>query len=274
MDEFSALPLGISSGTITAAPLSPRTYQLAQAHGVRAIEIGYEHTGPALVEAASWQSLAAATRLAQPPIWSVHLPYQPQRDLSALDEDQRRTAAEHAVQGLQLARDLGAGLAVLHASQDPIVPGSRGTRLDRARASLEELTRAARARHLRLAVETMPPQWLPAGLDEAHFLVDHLDPTVTGYCLDPNHANLTGDLGSIIKGLGPRMWSVHLSDNDGLEQRHWMPGQGIIDWPAFIAALQAANYRGPLIYELDPHPEGAEECLREIGANYQALFQQ
>lgn len=74
--------------------------------------------------------------------------------------------------------------------------------------------------NLRLALEMMPPERLPADVAEALDMVEGLDPHMVAFCLDTNHANLTGDLPEIVHTLGPRFWNVHISDNDGLKERH------------------------------------------------------
>jgi sugar phosphate isomerase/epimerase len=204
-------------------------------------------------------------------VWSLHAPYQPQRDLSVLDEERRQVAVQHAGAAFQLANRLGAQLVVIHGSQEPLASSERAARGAQVRKSLAELVPQAKRWQVRLALEMMPPEWLPAGVDEAFDIVKGLDPAVIGFCLDTNHANLTGDLSTIVRALGARIWNIHLSDNDGVKQRHWMPFQGVIDWPALIEALRAVNYVGPLHYELDPHPAGPERGLTEIAWNFERL---
>jgi len=144
--------------------------------------------------------------------------------------------------------------------------------LQAARRSLVALQEIARQQSLRLLVETMPPAWIPADLDEAFALVEGLDDEWVGFCLDTNHANLKGDLVEIVRALGQRLWSVHLSDNDGIDQRHWLPLRGVIDWRAVLAALDEIAYAAPLFYELDPHPEGPERGVAAIAANFAQLL--
>lgn len=50
-----------------------------------------------------------------------------------------------------------------------------------------------------------------------------------------------------------------------------MPFQAVIDWKAFMVSLCEVNYTGPLVYELDPHPAGARQCLQEINENFARL---
>jgi sugar phosphate isomerase/epimerase len=205
------------------------------------------------------------------PVVALHAPYRPGRDLSLLDEEQRAGAVQRAEEALALGRRLGAGLVVLHASEEPIPEEQRPQRRERARRSLEHLQEEARCLDLRLAVETMPPEWIPARLEEVLELMEGLDPEVVGCCLDTNHSNLNGKLDEFASALGRRLWHVHLSDNDGRQQRHWMPTRGVIDWGAFLEALDKIEYSGLLVYELDPHPDGPERGLREIEENFAQL---
>jgi sugar phosphate isomerase/epimerase len=264
--------LGVSTSIFPGKSISEQEYALLGQYSIASVEIGYEQAGPALSDASLRKNLVALVQDAQPPVFSLHAPYQPYRDLSFLDEKRRLAAVGYAEEALELASKLGAKVVTIHGSQDPIAEGTRADRRAQARRSLADLVPKARALNLRLALETMPPEWLPAGVDEAFDMVQDLDPEVVGFCLDTNHANLTGDLSGIVHALGPRLWNVHLSDNDGHKQQHWMPFKGVIDWKAFLAALDEVDYRGPLHYELDPHPDGPEQSLQDIKRNFEQLL--
>jgi sugar phosphate isomerase/epimerase len=70
-------------------------------------------------------------------------------------------------------------------------------------------------------------------------------------CLDPNH--LLGESHSaLINALAGKIVTTHISDYDFLEERHWMPGEGKIDWPRLVAALKEVGYSGPFLYEISP----------------------
>ena len=264
--------LGVSSSIFPGLFISEQEYALLARHQIEAVEIGYEQAGPALSDPGLYDKLVALLQDAHPPVFSLHAPYKPYRDLSFLDEERRLAAVRYAEEALELASLLGAKLVTIHGSQNPISADKRADRRAQARRSLADLVPKAQSLNLRLALEMMPPEWLPAGVAEAFDMVEGLDPEVVGFCLDTNHANLTGDLSEIVHALGPRIWNVHLSDNDGLKQRHWMPFKGVIDWKAFLAALDEVNYTGPLHYELDPHPAGPEQGLREVEENFKRLL--
>jgi len=263
--------LGVSTGIFSGSTLYREDYTLLSRHPIASVELGYEHVGPALDDPHRRDQLSALVRHGHPPVRSLHAPYCPERDISVLDEESRRRAVAHFEATFELSAELEIDLVVLHASQEPLAADRRPARCVQARRSLDCLASRARSLGLRLAVETMPPEWLPAGLDEIAALTRDLDGDTIGFCLDTNHANLTGDLPAIIRALGPRLWNVHISDNDGVQQRHWLPFRGVIDWPALVSSLAAVRYAGPLVYELDPHPAGPGRVLAEIEVNFAHL---
>ena len=52
-----------------------------------------------------------------------------------------------------------------------------------------------------------------------------------------------------MRNLPPRIRSFHLSDYDGIDEAHWIPGTGIIDWPSVMAAVRAIRHDVILILE-------------------------
>ena len=40
-----------------------------------------------------------------------------------------------------------------------------------------------------------------------------------------------------------------MSDYDRKNERHWLPGEGVIDWTELLSALVESGYEGPFIYE-------------------------
>jgi sugar phosphate isomerase/epimerase len=57
------------------------------------------------------------------------------------------------------------------------------------------------------------------------------------------------DPADLIHAMDSRLTTVHLSDYAPNRPRHLPPGQGVLDWPAILRALQNVSYGGPLIIE-------------------------
>ena len=72
-----------------------------------------------------------------------------------------------------------------------------------------------------------------------------------GICMDVNHASpRTADVPAIINRLAPRINSFHISDTDGIDECHWFPGQGIVDWPACMREIKSMDRDVLLILEV------------------------
>jgi len=94
---------------------------------------------------------------------------------------------------------------------------------------------------------------------------------VVGFCLDVNHSNLNADPVTYIDTLGTRIIAVHISDNDGVRQRHWIPGEGVVDWTALAVALRRNGVIAPLMYEVEPEVE-LDISIPLLRENFEQLF--
>jgi sugar phosphate isomerase/epimerase len=71
-----------------------------------------------------------------------------------------------------------------------------------------------------------------------------------GFTFDSFQAGESGvDPTALIHAMAARLTTVHLSDYTPGGPRHVLPGEGILDWPSILVALQAVGYAGPLILE-------------------------
>lgn len=68
-------------------------------------------------------------------------------------------------------------------------------------------------------------------------------------CFDVNHL-LVDNHRDFIKGVGDKIVSLHLSDYDFVDEKHWLPGEGKIDWKELIGLLKSINYTGPFMNEV------------------------
>jgi sugar phosphate isomerase/epimerase len=75
-----------------------------------------------------------------------------------------------------------------------------------------------------------------------------IDPRL-GVCFDTNHL-LGEEAVSFIHRLGTKIVTTHVSDYDFVDERHWLPGEGRLNWVTLIQALRAIDFRGVWMYEL------------------------
>ncbi|MQY78678.1 MAG: hypothetical protein GH151_05700 [Bacteroidetes bacterium] len=83
--------------------------------------------------------------------------------------------------------------------------------------------------------------------------------------------------------VGNLIVTVHMSDYDGIDERHWLPGDGIINWTNVISELVKNEYQGPFMFETsrrnpallttnEPvkklNSKDITDCFQELKSNY------
>lgn len=187
-------------------------------------------------------------------IFSFHLPFYPGRwlDPSTPDEAAREDCISLLKRMLDYAATAGAKVAVIHPSGEPHTEEERPDRIARSKRSLAELCEYAADLGLRLAVENLPRTCLGRDSGEMLELVSADERLVI--CFDTNHL-LSEDPVDFIRKCGHKIVTLHVSDYDLLDERHWLPGEGTANWPAMVAALREVGYSGPWNYEVGSEPD-------------------
>jgi sugar phosphate isomerase/epimerase len=111
-------------------------------------------------------------------------------------------------------------------------------------ALLERLVRHAKNGGVRIAVENTKSN----GIMEK--ILSEIEDPALGLCFDTSHDNLHAlHKFELMEKHGNRLLCLHISDNDGLADDHWIPFQGKIDWDDFIEKLPK-GYDGVLNLEV------------------------
>lgn len=186
-------------------------------------------------------------------IWSYHLPFWPfeEWDPCSFDEEKReRTLAMHKTH-LQRAAQLGASVAVIHPSAEPNLPEHRTRLMEFAKQHLQRLADNAASLGITVAVENLPRTCL--GKDSSDMLQLLQADERLRVCYDTNHL-LTENATHFIRAVGDNIITVHISDYDFLNEKHWLPYEGDINWVELVTALEEVGYTGPFMYEVASEP--------------------
>jgi len=119
--------------------------------------------------------------------------------------------------------------------------------------SLADIAEFARRYDMRIAIEPADKYEtdLVPTCAEALKLIGELRYANLGVVLDNGHAHVVGESAvEAVQMLGPRLFHVHIDDNNGLRDQHLVPGEGTFEFPPFITALHKAGYDGFLAAEL------------------------
>lgn len=181
-------------------------------------------------------------------IWSLHLPFYP---FDKLDIS-KKSLADYTVKYLSdiilKASKIGIDKFIIHASGEPIEENDRQDRMETAKKSLRELCEVAKGVNAIICVEDLPRTCLGRSSDDIiELLSAHKDLRA---CFDTNHL-LNEDNIDFIKKVGDKIVSLHVSDYDFINERHWLPGEGKNDWQGILKALKEINYSGIWLYEID-----------------------
>ena len=195
----------------------------------------------------------------------THGPWRfPPRDLTPEDRAER---FDKMVRSLEGTAAVGAPVMAIH----NIMPF--GTEADPEPERFLELNREffsallAKAREygVVVALENMPFPRLTLSTPEQvlNFVREFSDPFFR-VCLDTGHAAVFGlNPGDAVRQIGAEYLAcLHVHDNDGRHDFHWLPYFGVIDWADFSRALGEIGFCGTLSLETNVRgsiPSGARE---------------
>lgn len=180
-------------------------------------------------------------------LWSYHLPYDPFEEIDISAPELCKKTIEYFKELINKASAIGIDKFIVHPSGEPIEEGERAERLKCSKASLYELVAYAKQKQVTIAVEDLPRSCLGRNSEELLKLTD-VDESLR-ICFDTNHL-LGEDIADFIRAVGKRIVTTHISDYDFVNERHWLPGEGRLDWQAVARELKNAGYNGVWLYEI------------------------
>ncbi|SDG30693.1 sugar phosphate isomerase/epimerase family protein [Desulfosporosinus hippei] len=179
---------------------------------------------------------------------NLHVPYNDSSEMWSENKSLRSGFIQRHIRWLQDCADYEIPMMVMHLTEGYTTPEPN----DFGAESMFELVRVAENLGVTIAIENTRRN------DNVPYLLSKIPSGSLGFCFDSSHYFLTDKLDfHLLKNFGRRLVTTHLSDNDGLEDRHWLPEEGIIDW-AQVAGHFPTAYRGCLTLEAYPTAEERE----------------
>lgn len=197
-------------------------------------------------------------------VCQVHGPWRfPPQDAT---EEDRAERFEKMSMGIRGAAILGSPYFVIH----PIMPWGLCGGPDPAefhRLNLEFMSRLAeegRKSDVIVCLENMPMVNLPLGTPEACLdFVKEIDHPYLKMCLDTGHCTMFEiNPADSVRNLGKDyLRTLHLHDNSGKQDLHWVPLSGVIDWEDFRNALKEIGFDGCVSLETAPPAKFTGEMM-------------
>jgi len=249
-------------------------FALFARYGFTLVELNLDYF-PILADAQLFGELKHAIAGSGVRVLSLHFPYGGtvpalgNMDLSHPDPQVRKRSVENLMFCAERLAQLGAARIVVHPSVGSVeTQQERNGRLELCAESLavcvEGIHRlslgADGGAGLKIAVEALPPHGLLNRESEVATLFEQVDHGQVGLCLDVNHINLDRqDPIAFTRAVGAHVITTHLSDNDGMTERHWVPGKGVLPWKELLSGLLSSGYAGPLLFETSREPGDTDE---------------
>lgn len=232
--------------------LTPALFENYKKAGIEAMEIskGYEiqlNMDFSLVR--RWADEYGVT------LWSYHVPFKPFDlfDMSSPNKETREKAINLMAEFIKKAGDIGIDKYVIHSGgifKRNETPEVVDVRLKHAAESYAKFAEIAEHAGGVVAVENLIPLYVGATFEEFKALLS-LDSRLR-VCFDANHfLPASVELpGKFVRTFGDKIITVHISDYDYINERHWLPGEGKNDWQDILSALKEVGYKGPWLYEI------------------------
>jgi sugar phosphate isomerase/epimerase len=174
---------------------------------------------------------------------NLHVPFEGCNDLwsDSADARSRFTAQHLAWLGDCATQQIPC--MVLHVSHGAEGPGPNAAGLNAFRRIVAD----AEERSIILAVENTRRD------DILDYVFESIQSPALRFCYDSSHDWLWGAprTGSL-RRWGHLLVQTHFSDNTENEDRHHLPGEGVVDWPAVAAAFPRDTYTGRIMLEVLP----------------------
>ena len=123
-------------------------------------------------------------------------------------------------------------------------------RLNNAVEILNRVSEFCEMNNLNLILENMLPHLLFGRTSDLLWIMGAFGQPNLGICLDTGHANLSGDLDTVVRKLSGHLKMLHVADNKGQSDDHLPPGKGNINWNGLVEQLMQTSFQGTLIMEL------------------------
>lgn len=241
-------PLAKSVATVSLSGTLPEKLEAAAAIGFDAVEI-FES------DLLTYDGRPEDVRAIADGLGLAIVLYQPFRDFEAMPEPQRRRNLDRAERKFDVMQALGTDLVLVCSNTSAAAIDDPA----RAAADLAEMAGRARQRGLRVGYEALAWGRHVSRWRQAWDIVRRADHPALGLIVDSFHTLALGDDPAEIAALpAEKLFFVQLADAPDLSMdvlswsRHFrnFPGQGRLPVAAFLRAVLACGYRGPLSLEI------------------------
>jgi sugar phosphate isomerase/epimerase len=176
-------------------------------------------------------------------IYDIHGSAGTEKNWFSTVEYRRLAGVEIVKNRIEMCKALGGSVVVMHI---PILNSENLVQWQQLKKSLSELEKFCIHIGVKIAVENEPFDEFN-GIKE---LFSEYGPEFIGLCYDSGHGNIGGHGLKNLDSVKERLISLHLHDNDGLEDQHKPIFTGTVDWIELSRIIAKSPYRKFLTFEI------------------------
>lgn len=183
---------------------------------------------------------------------NIHLPYDNINLLWSENNTERQGQTDVFIRWLHECKESGANTLVMHNSH-----GAEGDLNYRTGfKSFNEIVKVAEDIKIDIAFENTQI------FKYTDFLLNEFESDYVGFCYDSSHDFIKGQsFGKILEKWKDRLFAVHLSDNDGSSDHHWIPGKGHVDWEKIISFIKETDIKS---FSMETYPFAGEKSMEPL----------
>lgn len=252
--------IGLSS---CGFPLTEENFIKLQEANINGIEISMNYDDYQYI---NFKEISELSKKYSVNLWSFHLPFYPfeTNNISSLDENVKKNTIEYLEGFIKKGADIGIDKFIIHPSGEPNLDSERQEKMKRSMESLDILAEIAHKVGAIIAVEDLPRTCLGHNAEEIATLISANDKLRV--CFDTNHLTVDNNI-RFLEKLGDKIVTIHVSDYDFIDERHWLPGEGKINWQEFYNKFNTIDYKGLWLYEISLSSEKTMKRNRLLNFN-------
>ena len=231
-------------GVSTPCRIDEEMFKLYSEAGIKYMEVSVNKE---LSEALDYDKLLEWSKKYGVELYSFHLPFMPFREIDISHPDIAAKTVEYLKSDIEKGTSVGIKKYIIHPSGEPIDERDRAMRMEIAKNSLAILAEYAKERGAVICVENLPRTCLGRDSSDILDLISAHESLVV--CFDTNHL-LSEAPEEFIRAVGGKIKALHISDYDFKNERHWLPGEGLLDWNMILTELEKIGYDGVWLYEI------------------------
>lgn len=181
---------------------------------------------------------------------SVHFPFFPFSRFQYKDKSICRSAVAFLTDFIAATHPLKPAHYTFHPSIEPIEPEDRQLLIANTREVIAQTAAKAAENGASFNVELLPRSCIGNSVEEITALTCNIPNA--GVCFDVNHLTFKDGAAKVpefIDQINRKIRSFHISDYDSIDESHWLPGIGLINWPMVMDAVRRVPGNPLLIFE-------------------------